>query len=143
MHMNILQFIYPLIMGIMFAVVLDKTKCLKLTMLLHFCNNFLVLIVDYFSEVFSFSLNIQLSATIIFLIFLGALIGIFLALFLTTKLSAPKSENIDQTLLENEAQNQNQNEKETTNQSEEKFLIISLVVAVLFWLIIFITTLKG
>lgn len=49
-HMSIHQMIFPFIMGVVFALILEKTGSLLYTMLTHFCNNFVVLLITYISN---------------------------------------------------------------------------------------------
>ena len=48
-HLSIKQFIFPIIMGLVFALILEKTGSLIYTMITHFCNNFIVLLISYIS----------------------------------------------------------------------------------------------
>ena len=50
MHQNIIQFIYPLILGFVLTVVMDKTNNLIYPMIIHFFNNFTTLTVDFLSS---------------------------------------------------------------------------------------------
>ena len=47
MHQNIIQFIYPLILGFVLTVVMDKTNNLIYPMLIHFFNNFTTITLDF------------------------------------------------------------------------------------------------
>lgn len=127
MHLSILQLVYPFVMGIIFALVFDKTNCIYYTMLMHFCNNFLVLIVDYFNGIYLFNLTYALSAINIILIVLAAIVGLFLIWLIIKALNKGNTNKIEQ----------------AENKTFSFELCISIVVAVVFWIIVFITSLKG
>lgn len=50
-HMSIHQMIFPFIMGVVFALILEKTGSLFYTIITHFCNNFIVLLITYISNI--------------------------------------------------------------------------------------------
>lgn len=50
-HLSIWQCVYPFIMGIILAFVVEKTGSTVYSIIVHFCNNFIVLLISYISEV--------------------------------------------------------------------------------------------
>lgn len=49
-HLSIWSVVYPIIMGIVFCLILRKTGSVIYTMIVHFCNNLIALIIDYYNE---------------------------------------------------------------------------------------------
>lgn len=50
-HLSIWQSIYPFIMGIILCLVAEKTGSTVYSMIVHFCNNFIVLLISYISNI--------------------------------------------------------------------------------------------
>ncbi len=75
MHQNIVQFIYPFILGCVLSLVMEKTNNLFYTMTLHFFNNFTTITAAYIMQMYNFSFD-KLPMTWWFI-----LLSVFLALF--------------------------------------------------------------
>lgn len=50
-HLSVWSFVYPLLMGVIFCLILRKTGSIVYTMITHFCNNLIVVIINYYNEV--------------------------------------------------------------------------------------------
>lgn len=91
MHTNIPQFPYTFLLGILLGLVMYETKSLWLTMSMHFANNLIVIL----SMAIFGSSDIKTEATstpiwLAILMFLGAILVVWLVWFLTKKIHTKK-----------------------------------------------------
>ena len=92
-HQNIQQFIYPFIMGIVFAVIADKTGNIFYTMILHLFNNITTITIQYMLNTGALNLDMPINAVyIIVSILLALVIGSLFFLFYWFYLKKHKAE---------------------------------------------------
>lgn len=92
-HQNIQQFIYPFIMGIVFAVIADKTGNIFYTMIMHLFNNITTITIQYMLNTGALNLDMPINAVyIIVSILLALVIGSFFFLFYWFYLKKHKAE---------------------------------------------------
>jgi len=60
-HGNIIQFIYPFILGCIISVVMEKTGNLIYCMIIHFFNNFTIVLLEYLANINVISLSFNVS----------------------------------------------------------------------------------
>lgn len=85
LHGNIDQLIYPFILGVIFGIIADRTKSTIPTILAHFVNNSVVLIINYLSTINNVSQSVTVDLKFVLLSILYAIIAsgaIVLLLFL-------------------------------------------------------------
>lgn len=126
MHTSISQTIYPILAGCVFALVVDKTDNLLYSMLIHFCNNCIVIVNRYImvrsgaSTDFSYELS--------FLnIFLSILIAIVagLVIYLIVKFLLKKDNNkLEQPI-----------EKVEQVQKPNSYLFVGVIFGAIFWIV--------
>ena len=150
-HLSISQLIFPLIMGMIFCFVLEKTGSLKATITLHFCNNFIVLLISYINSLIGFdftyiSPNSALKVILIILIALASASLIFVLIEFCIKkpekisiqdTNTPEN-NINVTMSQNNlnfADNLSNNLTKPDKKSQNKYILGSLCVGILIWLI--------
>ncbi|MBE7075167.1 MAG: CPBP family intramembrane metalloprotease [Clostridiales bacterium] len=131
-HLSMGQLIFPIIMGVVFAFVLEKTGSLLYTMICHLCNNFIVLLISYIGEingrqVASIIVNCPLNAIIVIAIAFVAVVAIFLIVKFVLKPAQKKETTIVLT-------EQTKQDKKTQN----LYIFGALLVGVVLWLIIVI-----
>jgi membrane protease YdiL (CAAX protease family) len=56
MHFSLQQFLYPFLLGMIMAWIVARTGSLVCSMIVHFANNFLVILMSYLNEVNGFSM---------------------------------------------------------------------------------------
>ncbi len=61
MHCSLQQFVYPIILGMIFGWIVVRTGSLMLTIFAHFLNNFVVVLLGYLQNVTSFDMNLPSS----------------------------------------------------------------------------------
>ena len=92
-HQNIQQFIYPFIMGIVFAVIADKTGNIFYTMIMHLFNNITTITIQYMLNTGALNLDMPINAVyIIVSILLALVIGSLFFLFYWFYLKKHKAE---------------------------------------------------
>ena len=98
MHASISQTIYPILAGCVFALIVYKTDNILYSMIIHFCNNLIVVVNRYIMEInnisseFSFDLSfINIFSSIIYAITAGLLIFAIIK-FLIRPSKTPKKE---------------------------------------------------
>lgn len=81
-HGSLAQFVYPFVMGIVFATLFLRTGSLISSMIVHLTNNFLVIIFSYIQLQTGFSLSLQMDALGIVLAVLIAMVAILILLII-------------------------------------------------------------
>jgi len=143
MHLSIHQTIYQFILGAVLAFIYVYTNNIFASILLHFINNTLVLLINYFSPSFFeyrfLTSNYIILALVLFLVG-GFLIYNLLKLLKSYKKDKAKEKNKDNNYMENaldQSFSENFSENENTKIQKTKlsnWLIISLIVGVLIWI---------
>lgn len=145
-HLSINQFVYPIIMGIVFSFVLEKTGSLAYSMIVHFCNNFIVILISYISNCLGFDfLNISVNNVESFLI-VTLIAGLSLVIvFVLIKFVLKKQNNSAIQQANNNVQDtnlsniQNDCSNDLTNPDKKrqyyKYLIGALLSGALIWII--------
>lgn len=131
MHGRIEQFIYPFILGLVFGWLVIKTKTILSSMIVHFVNNLLVIIISFIYEMtgFSFMPNI----TWLFWVLAFTLpIAVFGILFVIDKFYFKKKNDKEETIEESQ--------KEVYERFPSIIFIISVVISVI---LIVINTVSG
>lgn len=136
MHLSIYQFVYPLIMGMVFCFVVEKTGSTLYSIIVHFCNNFIVILISYISNITGKSIEIAINSFLKIAVFvLIAIISVIIILLLT-KILKNKNSNPSQVY------NFNLEIKDMHKQNiENKTLNISLFLGIGIWLFYVISTL--
>lgn len=81
-HADIIKFVYPMIMGVFFAIVVDKTGNIFYTMLIHLFNNITTIVVQYLMNIGVFAkLNISVWFVIISIVLALVGVGVFLLFY--------------------------------------------------------------
>ena len=126
MHTSISQTIYPILAGCVFAFVVSKTGNILYSMLIHFCNNCIVIVNRYImvksgaSTDFCYDLTfLNIFLSVIFAIVAGAVI------FAIVKFLMKKDKNMGETELE----------KVEFEPKPNSYLFVGVFAGVLFWVI--------
>lgn len=159
MHQNLQQFFYQLFLGGVMAYIVLKTGSILYTMILHFINNFVVLLTTYLSDGADSVVDYSNAWNIIYPILLavGAVVIVLLLIklinFIISKQQKNESlvitrENSEQVTL---SQNEKSNEQQVT-QSEipakkkwyapllNPYMICAVVAGVLLWIMVIISS---
>lgn len=145
-HLSINQFVYPIIMGIVFSFVLEKTGSLAYSMIVHCCNNFIVILISYINNCIGYDfLNIGVNNAGTFLIVTLIACLALVIVFVLIKFALKKQNNgIVQQSKNNEQDNnlpniQNDCSNDLTNPDKKRqyyrYLIGALASGVLIWII--------
>lgn len=160
-HQSLGSIVYPIIMGIVFCLVVEKTGSIVYSMIVHFCNNFFVLLIEYLQNITgkSFFADINMWWEIVLVIIFAVLA--FVAIYLIIKhLLKPSNNNfMQQQNINNDAGDVNSQEVlyEKTQKDDgesckfinrvikylkdRKITVYSLAIGIAFWLIVVITSL--
>ena len=138
MHLSIEQFVFPIIMGVVFTLILEKTGSLVYTILTHFCNNFIVVLISYISnftgrDIATFNTNSVLGALVALAIAIVA--GIIIWLIVKYLLKPTTQTKQTEIILEPNKTIQN------TNVLQKNFLLISLLSGIILWLVVVVGSL--
>ncbi len=150
-HLSFYSFVYPLIMGVVFCLIYHKTKSIAYTMITHFCNNFLVILIDYFNEITGNDFGMFNITTWwgVVLAVLAAILAFVIIFFIVKKLmvcqSCDNSEN-EKTDAEDVVVIEDSNEKsefasKEASQDDKRnkyFLLLTSLASFAFWLIVII-----
>ena len=126
MHQNLQQLVYQLFLGALMAYIMLKTGNIIYTMLLHFFNNFVILLLAHLSGSSSSTVDYSNAWNVIYPILLallavGVAIGLLFLMNFILKKTKPDSEEISQT--ENIALASNENENSQNNNLDRFFSI--------------------
>ena len=124
MHLSVWQFVYPFVVGVILALLLEKTGSIVYGMIVHFCNNLIVLIISYISEIRGYVPSAFIVDSIS-----KAIMAVFVA---TVSLFAIW------TIINNHVKGKETlitKEKEQLTKVESKYLYISIIIAVAMWLL--------
>lgn len=137
-HLSIKQFVFPIIMGVVFSFVLEKTGSLVYTMIVHFCNNFFVLLISYITKVTNKNfIEINFTNSYFLTIFLSIIIAIIASLLIYVLIKFVLSNNQKETL---GMDIQNENDTIVVNdvvsiQKDKIDLTTSLIIGVVLWIV--------
>lgn len=130
-HLNLGSLIYPLIMGFVFAYVLHKSGCIIYTMIIHFCNNFFVLLIQYLNNVAELNLFYMPELSI-----LKVLLIILLAVFSVATIIVLINSSFKSKQINNETQSKENTEVTAFEKAEDKKVYYSLAIGIVFWLLV-------
>ena len=139
MHLSIEQFVFPIIMGVVFALILEKTGSIVYTIITHFCNNFIVVLISYISnftgrDIASFNTNSVTGALIALLI--AAIAGTVIWLLIKYLLKPNMQTNEQKIVLQSTNLTQ-----QNTNFIHKNFVLISLISGIVLWLVVVVGSL--
>lgn len=136
-HLSVKQLIFPFVMGIVFCLVLEKTGSIIYTMIVHFCNNFIVLLISYISTKVGYNFLAINTGSIFMKILVTLIAGIALILiWLLIKLL--KAKETDKTIKTDTQILKDQTNNLTNNNNKvqyNKCLIGSLLCGVIIWFV--------
>lgn len=150
-HLSISQFVYPIIMGIVFALVFNKTGSLIYSIIVHLCNNFIVVLISYISNFTGrplAELNTSSALGIVLSVIIAVVASVLIWLIVKFALKPTKSENsnivnVEHNVVEIEHENE-QNKLITPNQNRQNiYTTVALVSGAVLWLIVVIGGLVG
>lgn len=124
-HLSVWQSVYPFIMGVILCLVAEKTGSTVYSMIVHFSNNFIVLLITYISEVRGSvpSALIVNSISRGFMAVFVAIVSLFAIWEIIKYFKTDKKEIVVEPT------------KYVLDKNEKKQLIITFAVAVVMWLI--------
>ncbi len=137
-HLSIKQFVFPIIMGVVFSFVLEKTGSLVYTMIVHFCNNFFVLLISYITKVTNKNfIEINFTNSYFLTIFLSIIIAIIASLLIYLLIKFVLSNNQKETI---GMDIQNENDAFVVNdvvniQKDKIDLTTSLIIGAVLWIV--------
>ena len=152
-HLSIKQFVFPIIMGCVFCLVLNKTGSILYTMIIHFCNNFFVLLISYINSCTGksvLSLNVTSFWSGALVTFIAILSTILILLLIKFALNG-NNKNVSETLNSSEISTSNAKDlsnvsndlTNTDKKSQNKYIIGVIVAGVVVWLVYMISELIG
>lgn len=138
-HLSIEQFVFPIVMGLVFALILEKTGSILYTMITHFCNNFIVVLISYIAtftgrDMATLDTTSWLGAVLAIVIAIVA--GIIIWVLIKYVLKKQQSTEVNLPIEDNE----NQQTQVVVN-SNKKYFTIALIVGVLFWIFMVVSEL--
>lgn len=155
-HLSLSSIIYPLIMGIIFCFIVQKTGNVVYSIIVHFCNNFLVLLIQYLQYAINkqiiFTIDLWWEVLLVIIVAMLSLVTIWYIIkhCLNTNQSVREKElqslNIEEI---NEKQykeiNESSLEKTETNKvvcyiKNRKISFIAIGIGLLFWTIVIISS---
>ena len=115
MHLSLQQFVYPFLLGMIMAWIVARTGSIVCSMVVHFVNNFFVILQSYLYKIYGFSLALP-STWWYYLVAIGLLLTVGGIILLLDKYYFKKQSNNDVERDENE--------------KPSKFVIIAIVIGV-------------
>ena len=136
MHLSIEQFVFPVIMGIVFSLILEKTGSIVYTIITHFCNNFIVVLISYISnftgrDIASFNTNSIVGALIALAV--AVVSGVIIWLLIKFLLKSNVQTNEQEIVLEPAKPNY-----QYTSFIQKNFVLSSLIIGIVLWIIVVI-----
>ena len=151
-HLSLYSFVYPIIMGIVFCLIYNKTKSIVYTMITHFCNNFIVILIDYFNETTNnnfgmFDIKTWWGVILSLLVAGVAFVAIFFIVkkFMLCAMQDDSEQQENQEVVivndENEQINNNISSHEALqdNKKSKYFLLTTSLISFAFWLLVIIS----
>lgn len=139
-HGNASQTIYQFILGIVLAYTVVLTKNLVCAMILHFTNNFVVLLINYISQIYEFSMDIEFNALGITLSVLGAVLtGVLIWLIIWLIRRRQKKCESEQECIDRDKAQQNLLQRKIRRDIfTDRLLWIGMIFALTIWIADFI-----
>lgn len=147
-HLSLSSIIYPIIMGIIFCLVVKKTGSILYSMIVHFCNNFIVILIEYIQNISSKQLFMPLTLwwekVIVFVV---AIFAIVLIIFIINKCLKSAGNNEEWQITKEMPNNvvvinnHTKWQKIISYIKERRTTFYSLLIGFAFWLLIIITSL--
>lgn len=133
-HLSVKQLVFPLIMGLAFGLIYNKTGSLKYSMIVHFCNNCIVLIISYIAQKIGYDFTLLgLGNTInIILSCLFAIVSVLLIWLLIRYVLKPVDDGINSQSMQDKLGPQSNN-----------LLTFSIIVGVVIWIVYAMSELLG
>lgn len=132
-HLSAKQFVFPFVMGVVFCFILEKTGSLIYSMITHFCNNFIVLLISYIGNKTDKNIALLqientwlLVALSIIIAALAAVVIFVLIKFALTSKNAESNSN---------AQNNQGQISQSTTEQKQKSITMALVVGIVLWVL--------
>lgn len=137
-HGGIEQSIYPLVLGIILALVYHNTGNIIYSIIVHFCNNALVIIINFVMQKCNVILNLEYTWWIVLAIIFAAIISVYIIVTFIVK-ALKKQDVVIETKELNELLNNAQNNKgqvvEMTNELPNVALWVGVICGILFWIL--------
>ncbi len=143
-HLSPSSIVYPIIMGIIFCLIVEKTGSILYSMIVHFCNNFFVLLIEYISiqtgnNLFVISLNVWWKYALVIIFAVIAFLIITQVICKFFKINNETSYNIAKPQEEIKDTNEDVDFKSFVEKKQEtKYIFGSLAVGLVFWLLMII-----
>ena len=145
-HLSLGSIVYPLIMGLVFAFVVEKTGNVMYSVIIHFCNNFVIKLIDYVNNVsgLNFGEITKASPWHYVIIVVGAVLAVVLIwVLIRFVLNGKQVDNCKAEENQNQETSKENKEQELANvfakRRENIYLWGSLLIGFAFWLIIIIS----
>ena len=140
-HLSIYSLIYPFVMGIIFCLILRKTGSILYTMIAHFCNNLIVIIINYIRVVKGvdfgvLNVNTWWGGLLVSVVAILA----FVTIYLIIKVFMDAGKNHKTNVIDLNNDGDNQLVVISGNNKNEKMLALSILIGVVFWIMIFVLT---
>ena len=132
MHGGIEQTVYPIIVGIVLALVMNKTNNIIYPIIIHFCNNAIVVVINYIYTVNNIQSQSQFDFSVysvLFAILLAILAILVIILFINLLMKKENKISIDQIQV-NDLNKYNYNSKKIN-----AFLWYGIGIGILFWIV--------
>lgn len=156
-HLSLGSIVYPIIMGIVFCLIVQKTGSIVYSMIVHFCNNFLVLLIEYLQIVTSKSFFVDINLWWEILIVIAFAVASFVAIWFIIKHGLKPTKAYTELINENQdvidvknnttnaevAYEENKGNKFLSYIYERKASIYALLIGIAFWLIVVISSLSA
>ncbi|MEG1751874.1 MAG: type II CAAX endopeptidase family protein [Clostridia bacterium] len=139
-HGNLLQMVYPFVLGILLALILLKTKNLLACMLVHFVNNFVVVTATYITTITKSTFVPALSPLFIIVSIVFAVASMLASLMLIKKLKTKN--NVVSTKTIDQIPDKQTN-AEISKNGANTLLYLGIAVLVIVWVFNVILQFKG
>ncbi|MBO7527394.1 MAG: CPBP family intramembrane metalloprotease [Clostridia bacterium] len=142
-HFSLFSLIYPMVMGVVFCLIVQKTGSIVYSMIAHFCNNLIVTVINYINNVNGTNFGVVNVSTQ----WGGAIVAIvailtFIIIFFISKFITPsKTQNKNQEVVIASGEEQKgESIKDSSLElpKENKYLTLSVAVGIIMWILIFI-----
>ena len=147
-HQNLGSTAYPIIMGIIFCLVVEKTGSVFYSMVIHFGNNFIVLLINFIQNISRKPIFIELNFWWQYSIaIIVALLAVFVIYLIIQKMLDKKCEVIE--IKESTKDEENEllitaekiEEEKLEKKAEARTIIYTLIISAVFWIILVATSL--
>ena len=140
MHMSLQQLVYPLLLGVVLALIVYYTNSLRASMLTHFTNNFIVITLTFFSTLKNKTQEslVSLSWQNLVVSILYFIIGIAFVVVLSLFLKKIKSKNQTEEYKQENLKLDSPLEQELKNKKDKSELIvfsIFIAISLIIWVV--------